>query len=98
MPQYMPVLDEVNSSVYFARSGRNCGQDVDIWRLPLPLSEGDTPTHIVELPAGIDTGFTASLTANAETGQMDLYLERWDCTAQQNDIYVARGVDAEPMP
>lgn len=91
-PQYAPVVDEVNSQVYFVRSGFRCGQQVGMWRLPIDL-QGE-PTLIVDLPGGIDTGWMNSLTANGVTGQMDVYIQRWDCADETGDIYVARGVDA----
>ena len=91
-PQYAPVVDETDSQVYFVRSGFRCGQQVGVWRLPINLV--GEPTLIVDLPDGIDTGWMNSLTANGVTGQMDLYIERWVCSARTGDIYVARGVDS----
>jgi hypothetical protein len=96
-PQYAPIVDEVNSTVYFTRSGPRCGQQVNIWRRPLPISSSDTVTKIVDLPDGIDTGWEASLTANSSSGQMDLYVERYICGQKTGDVYVARGVDAGPV-
>jgi Tol biopolymer transport system component len=93
--QYAPVIDEVNSTVHFTRSGDRCGQSVGIWRLPVPLADGDEPTQVVDLPRGIDTGWESSLTADSETGQMDLYFERWNCANKTGDVYVAGGVDRE---
>jgi hypothetical protein len=95
-PQYAPVVDEVNSTVYFTRSGSRCGRGVNILRLPLSLS--GTATKIVGLPRGIDTGWDASLTENASTGKMDLFIERWNCKKRDADVYVARGVDDGSTP
>lgn len=95
-PQYAPVVDEVNSTVYFSRArNMTCGPDVAIWRRPLPLTTEEGATQVAVLPRGIDTGWTHSLSSNVETGNMDLYIERWDCQNRTGDIYVARGVDAE---
>lgn len=94
--QYAPVVDEVNGTVYFSRSGQKCGSSVAIWRLPLTLT--GVATKIVALPRGIDTGWTSSLTANGTTGQMDLWFERWNCSQENADVVVARGVDAGPTP
>lgn len=92
-PQYAPVVDEANSSVYFSRArNMTCGPDVGIWRLPIDL-EGE-PTLIVDLPDGIDTGWWNSLAVDGVGGQTDLYFQRWSCAARTGDIYVARGVDA----
>lgn len=93
-PQYAPVVDEVNATVYFTRSGL-CERNASIWRLPIDLT-GEA-TRILNLPRGIDTGWVSSLTANSISGGMDLYIERWDCARRTGDVYVARGVDAEPM-
>jgi hypothetical protein len=93
-PQYAPVVDEANSTAYFARSGFGCGQNVNIWRLPITLQ--GTRTLIVDLPSGIDTDWAASLTPNGTTGHMDLYVGRWSCSQEQTDIYVAQGVDTVP--
>jgi hypothetical protein len=99
--QYAPVVDEVNDAIYFTRSAyvwrtdSRCGVGANVWRMPLDLT-GD-PERIVDLPDGIDTGWTASITPNGMTGQMDLYIERWDCARTAADIYVAKGVDAGPL-
>jgi len=95
--QYAPVIDESNSTVYFTRSAPDrCGRGVNIWQRPIPLAGGDPVTKIVALPAGIDTGWESSLTANGGTGEMDLYIERWVCANRTGDVYVARGVDTIP--
>jgi hypothetical protein len=95
--QYAPVVDEANSTVYFSRSGnQRCGQEVNIWRRPIPLVDGDPLEKIVELPDGIDTGWESSLAANAASGEMDLYIERYACERRTGDVYVARGVDLIP--
>lgn len=92
--QYAPVVDEANSVVYFTRSAPEaCGRAVDVWRRPIPLADTDTPVKIVDLPRGIDTGWESSLTANGDTGNKDLYFERWNCSQEVGDVYVARGVD-----
>lgn len=95
-PQYAPVVDETNGVVYVVRSGDRCGRRVGIWRQPLDLSSG--ATKLFGLPRGIDTGWISSVTPNGATGQTDLYFERWECAGETGDIYVARGVDAEPTP
>ena len=52
----------------------------------------------MDLPGGIDTGWEASLTANADSGEMDMYIERYVCAKRTGDVYVARGVDVIPPP
>jgi hypothetical protein len=93
---YAPVVDEVNAHVYFVESGKRCGSNVAIWRLPV----GDfsvAPTKIVDLPDGIDTGWGATLAPNAAvTGSQDVFFERWICSQGEGDIYVAR--DATSVP
>jgi hypothetical protein len=92
--QQAAVVDEVNSTVYFSRISDGCGGR--ILRLPIDLT-GD-PATIAQLPDGVATGYTASLTSNTSTDHLDLYETFWNCTpgAHDNDIYVARAVDAEP--
>ncbi len=93
--QYAPVVDETNSAVYFTRSSNAaCGRRVDIWRRPFPINGGDTAVKIVDIPAGVDTGWESSLTLNGTSGDMDLYIERYRCGANTGDIYVASGVSA----
>lgn len=93
---YAPVVDEVNGHVYFVESGKRCGSNVAIWRLPV----GDfsaVPTKIVDLPDGIDTGWVSTLAPNATVeGSQDVFFERWICGQGEGDIYVAR--DATSVP
>jgi hypothetical protein len=91
-PQYAPVIDEGAGTLYVSRSANNrCGVGVGIWRMPLDLTGADT--KIVALPRGIDTDWSSSLTVSGATGEVDLYLERYDCDRETGDIYVARSVD-----
>lgn len=99
--QYAPVVDEANGTIYFTRSAyvwrtdSKCGVAANIWRIALDLT--GEPEKIVDLPDGIDTGWTASITSSGITGEMDLYIERWDCRRTAADVYVARGVDSGPV-
>ena len=92
--QYAPVIDEVNGTLYVTATRSGCGRHTKVVRYPLVLDA--PPETIVALPAGIDTGWTSSLTPNGTTGMMDLWLERWDCQRERADVYVARGVDVGP--
>ncbi len=89
--QYAAVVDEANSMVYFGREIW-CGRNSNIWRLPLDLT-GD-PEKVVDLPDGISAGWAPSLTANAITGHVDLYYERYECATGRGDVFVAPSVDA----
>jgi len=91
--QYAPVVDEANGAVYFSRSANSgCGKHVDIWRRPFPINAAETATRIIDIPRGIDTGWESSLTLNGTSGEMDLYIERYDCRKQTGDVYVGESV------
>ena len=95
MEQYAPVVDEVNGTVYVTRSGGRCGVGVNVYRLPITLDAA--AETVVDLPAGIDTGWTSAIAPNGVSGMMDLWFERWDCERKAADVYVARGVDNGPL-
>lgn len=89
--EYAPVVDELNSLVYFTRGRSGCGRSADIYAQALDLT--GTATRIVELPGGIDTGWTASIYDNPVTHLMDLYYAQIDCDRNlARDIWVAAGV------
>ncbi|MGE5227836.1 MAG: hypothetical protein ACM3OO_13255 [Planctomycetaceae bacterium] len=90
-PQWGPVVDEAGGTVYVWRSGDACGANSTLLRMPISL-EG-SPTKIVALPQGIDTGWVTSL-APDPSGGVDAYFYRIRCGASQGDIYVAKQVDA----
>ena len=92
--QYAPVIDEGNGTLYVTVGGNGCGRRIKVVRYPLTLDAA--AEAIVELPAGIDTGWSSSIAANDTSGMMDLWLERWDCERERADVYVARGVDVAP--
>jgi hypothetical protein len=94
--QYAPVVDELNGTVYFTRLGGSTWcRDVNVWRLPVDAL-GGAPTKVIALPDGADTGWTSSLSANEATGDVDYFLERYVCSKNTGDIYVAAGVDTIP--
>jgi hypothetical protein len=90
--QYAPVVDESHGDVYVTRSGNGCGVKVNVWRYDLSLN--GPPVKIVDLPDGIDSGWVDSLFLERGSGSADLYFDRWNCTAREGDVYVARGVDS----
>jgi hypothetical protein len=88
---YAPAFDETNSQVYFVRSAANrCGRHVTIRRAAIgdPVS-----VEVAAFPAGIDTGWTLALAPNPDSGQQDLYFERWNCDTQNGDVYVVPSAD-----
>ena len=90
--QYAPAVDETNGVVYFTRLGGNTWcHSVNVWRLPLDELRA-APTKILGLPAGVDTGWTSSLTIDGSTGEVDYYFERYLCSGG-GDIYRATNVD-----
>jgi hypothetical protein len=89
--EWAPVVDEANGTVYFAASGSNCGQNENVWRLPISLV-GDA-TKIVDLPKGIDIGWVMSLAPDAVSG-LDLLFYRIKCGRHQGDVYAAQQVDS----
>ena len=90
---WAPVVDETNSTVYFAASGNACGANSNIWRLPIPLA--GSPTKIVDMPTGVDIGWVMSL-APDQTSGLDLLFYRLVCSKRQGDIYKATQVDQVP--
>ena len=93
--QYAPAIDEVGGMIYFIRSGPRCGQGVTFRRAS--LADPDTSTALFQLPAGIDTDWTMSLTTDPDTMLLDLYFGRFNCARQDTDVYVLNGVDAPTM-
>jgi hypothetical protein len=87
---WAPLVDETNGTVYFASSGDHCGQNANIWRLPISLT-GPT-TKIVDLPDGVDIGWVMSLAPNSISG-LDLLFYRLACSKDQGDVYKAEQVD-----
>ena len=88
--QYAPVIDEVDGSIYFVRSGHSCGASVGIWVRPVDLS---TPAErLVLLPAGIDTDWSMSLERQGD--RVDLWFGRHRCGPEQADIYELRDITA----
>jgi hypothetical protein len=77
--------------VYFVRSPANrCGRNVTIRRAVI----GDPASvEVAAFPAGIDTGWTLALAPNPDSGQQDLYFERWNCDAHNGDVYAVPSVD-----
>jgi Tol biopolymer transport system component len=94
-PQYAPAVDETNGRIYLVRSGFECGAGVLILRLPLDDLSA-TPTKIVDLPDGIDTGYVMSLAPSSNGTDQDLLFERWRCRASTSDIYRAPSVTTVP--
>jgi hypothetical protein len=87
---WAPLVDETNGTVYFAASGSRCGQNANIWRLPISLA--GSPTRIVDLPDGVDVGWVMSLAPAAVSG-LDLLFYRLVCSKSQGDVFEAPQVD-----
>jgi hypothetical protein len=90
---WAPLVDEANGTVYFAASGAHCGQNANIWRLPISLA--GTATNIVDLPRGVDIGWVTSLAPDPVAG-LDLLFYRLRCSRRQGDVFKAEQVDAVP--
>lgn len=89
-PQYAPVIDEAAGSLYFVRSGSDCGQNVTIRKGTVGSSDSIV---LALLPQGVDTDWRMSLAPNTGSGHTDLLFVRYRCAAAQGDIYALRSVD-----
>ena len=89
-PQYSPVIDENRSTLYFVRSGFGCGVNVTIRAQAVGTGTSDA---IADLPEGVDTDWSMSLTLNPVSGGMDLLFDRFRCAQGEGDIYALRSVD-----
>jgi hypothetical protein len=89
-PQYAPVIDEADGSLYFVRSGFGCGQTVTVRKGSVGSADS---TVLAALPDGVDTDVRMSLTLNAGSGGTDLLFVRYRCAQRQGDIYALRSVD-----
>ena len=95
--QWSPLVDETNGTVYVTRSGDRCGVNANVYRFPLALD--GAPEKIIDFPDGISPNWS-SLSTDPETGQVDLWMDRWICGTRDvhgADIYVARGVDGSTV-
>ena len=90
-PQYTGAFDAINDNIYFVRSRRSCGANVDIYRVPVSDLSA-TPLKIADLPAGIDMGSEMFLAPGAPLEQ-DLLFTEWDCDANAGDIWSIANVD-----
>ena len=52
-----------------------------------------TSDAIADLPEGVDTDWSMSLTLNPVSGGMDLLFDRFRCAQGEGDIYALRSVD-----
>jgi hypothetical protein len=59
----------------------------------MPIALDQPAEKIVDIAGGTGTDRTSSLTANDDTGMMDLFYGLWACVRDTSDIYVARSVD-----
>jgi hypothetical protein len=84
-------------TVYLARSGRGCGNRVELWRYPL----GGPPSLLLRFRRGQDFRFSYAVTLppQRETAVTDVYYDRVRCARKPSwDIYKVVDVSRAPPP
>jgi hypothetical protein len=79
--QYASGVDP-DGAVYYARSGRRCGQNVGIWKQKV----GQSPERLVGLPRNIDFSF-GFVYRNEGQGRNQYSFNRLNCRTFRADIY-----------
>jgi hypothetical protein len=83
-------------TVYLGRSGRGCGNRVELWRYPLD----DQPSLLVRFRRGQDFRFSYAVTLppQRETAVNEVYYDRVRCARTSWDIYKVLDVTRAPPP
>jgi hypothetical protein len=92
-PQFAQAVTEANGAVYFLASGASCGAGVAIMRLRAGNLSA-RPTKILDLPAGIDVGYTMSMAPDRNGSDQDLLFDRVRCRSSTSDVYEVDAVNA----
>jgi hypothetical protein len=83
-------------TVYLARSGRSCGNRVELWRYPLD----GPPSLLLRFRRGQDFRFSYAVTLpqQRETAVTEVYYDRVRCARKSWDIYKVVDVTRAPPP
>ena len=90
---YSPVVDETSGTVYFMRSGHQCGSNAGLWTVPV-ADVTATPVRLASLPNGVDTNVSMSTAPDPTSiGGIDVIFQRVLCQSGAWDIYAFRNVN-----
>jgi hypothetical protein len=93
--QYAASVSE-EGRVYFVRSGRGCGANVQIRAIDLAAKDPTSSLPVYSYPAGMELASSIHMVDGVD-GVHDLYFDRADCNADrfQGNIYRILGVFSE---